>query len=418
METARPTDVVVVGAGAIGVSIAYFLAKRGASVLVLEQADSAGSACSYGNAGLVCPSHCIPLVRAGTWRQLPRWLRRGGPIHVRPRMSRDLAAFGLAAIRSSRRAHLMRGLRALRDLSRMSRDLFEELTANGLQLGYRRDGLMNVSWTEDGFRAIEADARLLESEGFDAEVLTASEARAREPLLREEIAGAVFWAEDGHCEPSMYVGTMRQAAEALGAKFVFGEAVIALERGAEGLVSGVRTEPRTFRGAHVVVAAGAWSARCASWVGDRLLLEPGTGYHVQLSGETEALTLPLICNEHVFAATPLSSGTRLAGSLEFIGLDESASPGWASRLLRAARGYLDGLDGDITGSTWVGHRPCTPDSLPILGASPRCKNLVYATGHGMLGITLAPVTGLAISEMLTGEHSSIDISATSPSRML
>src|SRR5262249_32035263 len=154
-------DVIVVGAGAIGVSIAYFLAKKGASVLVVEQEESAGAACSYGNAGLVCPSHCIPLVRAGTGWQLPRWLRRGGPIYVRPRMSLKLSAFGFASLRSSRRPRLLRSLRALRDLCRTSRDLFEELTASGLALGYRRGGLMNVAWTEAGLRTLEADARLL-----------------------------------------------------------------------------------------------------------------------------------------------------------------------------------------------------------------------------------------------------------------
>lgn len=417
METTQPTDVIVIGAGAIGVSIAYFLAQRGASVLVVEQADTAGSACSYGNAGLVCPSHCIPLMRAETWRQLPRWLRRGSPIHVRPRMSRDLVAFGLAAVRSSRRGHLVRGMRALRDLSRMSRDLFDELTASGLVLGYRRGGLMNVAWTEHGLRTLVADARLLESEGFDPEVLTMSEARTKEPLLREEIAGAVFWSEDGHCEPSSYVASMRQAAEELGAQFVFGEAVIALERRADGLVSAVRTMSRTLRGQSVVVAAGAWSARCASWVGDRLLLEPGTGYHVQLGPENASIAMPLLFHEHVLAATPLRSGTRLAGMMEFNGLQQTTSPSRASRLLDTASRYLHGVDPGVTRSTWVGHRPCTPDSLPILGTSPRCNNLLYATGHGMLGITLAPVTGLAISEMLTGARPSIDVAATSPSRM-
>ena len=417
METARPTDVIVIGAGAIGVSIAYFLAKGGASVLVVEREDSAGSACSYGNAGLVCPSHCIPLVRAGTWRQLPRWLRSGSPIHVRPRMSRDLVVFGLAAVRSSRTARLHRGLRTLRDLSRASRDLFEELTASGLNLGYRRSGLMNVAWTENGLRTLEADARLLESEGFAPEVLTMSEARAKEPILREEIAGAVFWSEDGYCEPTLYVASVRQAAQDLGAEFIFGDAVVALERGADGLVSGVRTSSRTLRAHNVVIAAGAWSTRCASWAGDRLLLEPGTGYHVQLGEDHPLLAIPLLCHEHAFAATPLASGTRLAGMVEFNGPDRTGSPDRAVRLLDTGRRYLNGLGEGATGSTWVGHRPCTPDSLPILGASPRCKNLVYATGHGMLGITLAPITGLAISEIVTGASSSIDISATSPSRM-
>jgi D-amino-acid dehydrogenase len=144
-------DAVVVGGGAIGVACAYELAKRGASVVVAEAGDAVGAGCSYGNAGLISRSHCIPLAAPGLLRQIPRWLRPGGAIYVKPRLSIGLALFGLALARSCSRERMLIGVRALRDLSRASCDLFKSLVRDeGLDFGYRREGLMNVCSTHYG----------------------------------------------------------------------------------------------------------------------------------------------------------------------------------------------------------------------------------------------------------------------------
>ena len=251
------TDVVVVGAGAIGVSTAYYLAQRGLSVTVVEQAGTVGAACSYGNAGLVSPSHCIPLARPGLLRRVPRWLRRDGSVHIRPRVSRELITFGLGVARASRPAPLRRGIRTLRDHCRASRDLFDELTAAGLDLGYQKNGLMNVCSSAEGFRALVRDAELLEGEGFRPEILDPNQARAREPQLLETISGGVFWDEDGQCEPARYVQSMADTARAAGADFRFDSKVTSFSTDAGGSISAVETEP-----GHPPTTTGCPSRRC------------------------------------------------------------------------------------------------------------------------------------------------------------
>jgi D-amino-acid dehydrogenase len=412
----RAPDVVVVGGGAIGISVAYFLTRRGADVVVVERSNGVGAACSYGNAGLVSPSHCIPLARRGILRNIPTWLRPGGPVYIKPRPSLELARFGVSMLRAAKHANVLRGLRTLRDHCRASRDLFDELTRDGLELGYRRDGLMNVCWTERGLRLLVEDCELLRREGFEPEVLSSAEARAREPLLRETVAGAAYWAEDGHCDPAMYTRAINDAAVAAGAETRLGEAVTRLRRGVNGRVTAVETGASTLRPRHVVVATGAWTPRLASQLGDRLPFQPGKGYHVHLADGGPPVSLPIIFQEHVVAITPMASGVRIAGTMDFVGFDPTLKPARAQRLVQDANRYMHGLDDTRAGSTWFGYRPCTPDTLPLVGASTRASNVIYASGHAMLGITLAPITGKAVADVITGAPPDIDLAPVSPAR--
>src|SRR5262249_26667878 len=158
-------------AGAIGVAVAYELARKGAEVVVAEAREAVGAECSYGNAGLVTSSHCVPLAKPGLLWQIPGWLRPGGSVHVRPRASLDLVRFGRRSGRSSGRGRMIEALRTLRDLSRASRDLFEELVRDGVDFGYRHDGVMNVCATEAVYSELCSEAELLRQEGFEPQIL-------------------------------------------------------------------------------------------------------------------------------------------------------------------------------------------------------------------------------------------------------
>lgn len=409
-------DVLIVGGGAIGVASAFELARRGRQVVVVEPRDAVGMECSYGNAGLVSPSHCIPLARPGLLRRVPAFLRPGGAVYVQPRASLDLLRFGLELTRRSRRVQMMAGLRALRDLTRASRDMFEDLTRDGLDVGYRRDGLMNVCATPEGFEELCGDAELLRAEGFDPEVLGPEEARRREPRLQHGVAGAVYWPEDGHCDPGRYVAATTQAAVRAGAQMRLGIRVTGFDRGPGAAITAVRTSMETFRPRTVVLAAGSWTPGLARLAGTRIPLEPAKGYHVQLRNGGPPLRMPLIFQESVFAATPLDAGLRLAGTMEFVGMNDHLAESRALRLLQDARGYLTGLDAPGALATWCGMRPFTPDNLPIVGVSTRVRNLLFATGHSMLGITLAPVTARAVADIVLDGSSALPLAQLSPAR--
>jgi D-amino-acid dehydrogenase len=409
-------DVVIVGGGVIGVSIALELAQRGAAVLVLESRDRPGLECSYGNSGLIAPSHCIPLAAPGVLRRMPGWLRGNGAIHVKLRPSIDLARFGLLLLRSCGRDQMLRGLRTLRDLARASQELVEDLNRAGLDFGYTRRGVMNVCHTETAFKALSADARLLASEGFDPDVLTPTQARQVEPCLRDTIAGAVLWQEDAHCDPRRFNDEISRAAREAGAYFETGTRVLGFTHGAHRTIRTVETSAGPRSAQAVILAAGSWTARLARQAGTRIPLQPGKGYHVHLSDASPPVQTPMIFQESVFAATPMSGQLRLAGTMQFVGLDLRLSDGAAARLLTEARHYLDGLDEAHSYETWCGLRPCTPDSLPLVGRSTRVQNLYLATGHAMLGLTLAAVTARAISEQIVDGSTKLPVDPLAPAR--
>jgi D-amino-acid dehydrogenase len=409
-------DVLIVGGGAIGVATALELAQRGREVALLEARETVGMECSYGNAGLVSPSHCIPLARPGLLRRVPGWLRPGGAVYIQPRPSLDFVRFGVELMRSSSGHRMIAGLRALRDLTRASRDLFEDLTRDGMDVGYRRNGLMNVCTTAAAFDELRADADLLRREGFEPEVLGPEEACRREPCLHPSVAGAVFWPEDAHCDPGRYVAETAHAAERLGAQMKVGIRVTGFDRGPDASIATVHTNVETYRPRTVVLAAGAWTPWVARLAGIRIPIEAAKGYHVQLRNGGPTLRFPLIFQESVFAATPLEMGLRLAGTMEFVGMNQQLAQRRALRLLEEARGYLAGLDAPSQHATWCGLRPFTPDNLPIVGTSTRVPNLLLAAGHSMLGITLAPVTGRAVADLVVYGSSGLPLEPLSPAR--
>lgn len=410
------TDVIVVGGGVIGVSVALALARRGASVHVIEARDELGLECSFGNAGLIAPSHCIPLAAPGLVRRIPGWLRRGGAVYVKPRPSLELVRFGALLLGSCGKQRMLRGLRTLSALAQISQELVEDLTREGCDFGYERRGVMNVCRTARALEELQSDARLLAAEGLAPEVLTPGEARQVEPCLREAISGAVLWREDGHCDPRRFTEELARMARAAGVRFETGTRVVGFSGRNDGHIGEVRTSLGSRRAQNVVLAAGSWTAQLARLAGTRVPLQPGKGYHIHLKERFPPVTTPMLFQESVFGVTPMSGQLRLAGTMEFVGLDLEVREGSATRLLDEARLYLDGLEDVTSFDEWCGLRPCTPDTLPLIGRSARVGGLYFATGHAMLGLTLAAVTGRAIAELVLDGSTELPVDPLSPVR--
>jgi D-amino-acid dehydrogenase len=413
---ATKPDAVVIGGGVIGLSTALALARRGASVQLIEARERVGLECSFGISGLIAPSHCIPLAAPGLVRRIPGWLRRGGAVYVKMRPSFDLARFGTHLLRSCSHDRMVRGVRTLRDLARASQGLVEELVReSGADFGYTRSGVMNVCRTESAFEALQRDAALLADEGFDPAILTADEARSIEPCLSPSIAGAVLWREDAHCDPRSFTEALATLAEAAGVRIETGTRVVGFARRNRQLGE-VQTTSGSLTPGAVVLAAGAWTPHLARLAGTRVLMQPGKGYHVHLLDRFPPVATPMIFQESVFAATPMAGQLRLAGTMEFVGLDLELREEAALRLLTEARMYLDGLEETASFDTWCGLRPCTPDSLPLVGRSSRLDNLYLATGHAMLGLTLASATGQVIADLIVDGRSSLPVEPLAPAR--
>jgi D-amino-acid dehydrogenase len=409
MLAAMQADVVIVGGGAIGATAALELARREARVTLLERGPALASGCSSGNAGLICPSHSLPLANPAALRNGLRWMwRRDSPFFLKPRPGALpwLARFALAAARAER-AQAAAAL--VRSLSLRSLELHAQL-ASELATGFERRGLLNVYASETSFAAAVREA---ERSGLPFQALAGPAARDLEPALTFA-AGAVYYPEEAHCDPLQYVRAVGQAAAERGATIRTGVEARRLRPGNGGLV--VETSDGELRPGTVVLAAGAWSARLAASAGVFCPLEGGKGYHLDLEPAPGDPRIPCWLEETWAIATPLPGRLRLSGTLELAGLDLSIDRARVEAIRRGAARGLRGVDGRRVVEIWAGLRPCTPDGLPVIGRPARLPALVLATGHAMKGLALAPITAALVSSLVVGEEPSFDLAAFSPDR--
>jgi D-amino-acid dehydrogenase len=401
-------DVVVVGAGAIGAATAYELAHRGAAVTVLERSEVAAG-CSYGNAGLISPSHSEALASPAALRAGIAWLaRRDSPFHVRPRLSVVpwLARFAVASLP----ARAVAATATLRALTSASLDAHEALARAGLPTSFARRGILSVYESEARFAAARASA------GEHVHVLAPEDARALEPALGPSIAGAILHPREAHCDPSDFTAALVEGARSLGADIRTGVETRSLRR-SNGRVVELQTSAGVLRPGAIVLAAGAWTKALAAQAGIHVPLEGGKGYHLELPGAGERQPqLPMFLEEARVTATPLAGRLRLTGTLELSGLDLRVDPSRVAAIGRAGRRVLALPTQQCAPRVWRGLRPCAPDGLPIVGAPDGVANLYLATGHAMLGIALAPVTGEMVADLVTGAAPRHDLACLAPSR--
>ena len=258
-------------------------------------------------------------------------------------------------------------------------------------------------------------ARLGGDETGCKQILAGGAALELEPALAPQIAGAVHHAGEGHCDPTALVNALLGAAGAHGAELRTGVEALRLRR-SNGRIGELDTTVGRIRTGAVVVAAGVWSRELAAQVGAFVPLEAGKGYHVELAANPPPVGRPIYMEEARVIATPLGKRLRLAGTLELAGLDMRVDPVRVEALGRAARRVLRLPDQARTVQVWRGLRPCTPDGLPVIGSTDGPANLYLATGHAMLGITLAPATGEILASLVTGEQPEYQIEPFSPAR--
>ena len=406
--------VCVVGGGAVGACVALELARRGLRVTLLERGGELAWGCSAGNAGLICPSHYTPLANPASLRDGLRWMgRRDSPFYLRPRPAvlPWIARFTLAA----RPARSEAAGRVVQELARASLDLHATYDAQGLDTGLRRDGVLNVYFARAGLEGAKHEAEHNARAGLESRVLSRDEAYARAPALGPGVVGAVLYPGDAHCDPLRFVQAVGRAAAEAGVEIRTRVEALGFCR-RSGRVEAIETTAGPLEADEVVLAAGAWTPRLARELGVFVPVEGGKGYHVDLEPAEGDPELPVWLNETRVIATPLEGRLRLAGTLELAGLDLSVDRMRVGAIVRAAERGLPSLRGRRVLEVWRGLRPCSPDGLPIVGRPGGLANVVLATGHSMMGLTLAPVTGRLAAELLSGERPSYDLGPLSPDR--
>jgi D-amino-acid dehydrogenase len=274
-----------------------------------------------------------------------------------------------------------------------------------------------VCETAHGLAEEAAAARLARDLGLEAELLDADALARLEPDARIEAAGGVLYPQDGYMDPGRLMAAVARRAEEAGAELRWNTDVTGWEA-AGGRVEAVRTAAGTVEADAFVVAAGAWSTRLVRPLGLRMPLQPGRGYHLELPAEALRLRHSLILVEGRVAVTPRGERVRFAGTMEIAGLDPEVNPARVRGIVKSVpRSLPDVPAAAFAGARpWVGHRPLTPDGLPYVGPFRRYPNLLAATGHAMMGLSLGPVTGDAVAALAAGEPPPVPLDALAPDR--
>jgi len=411
--------VVIVGGGVSGLATAYYALEKGHAVTLLEAGPPDHDCCSLGNAGFISPSHFIPLAAPGVIAQAIRWLGDPeSPFYVRPRLDPEFIAWALRFWIASRPARAHRAGPLLRDLSLASRALFEELAGDtSNEFGLTREGLLLLFRSREALEVEARHAARAQALGMPASILDREGVAALEPDLTLDVIGGVHYPLDAHVTPQRFCASLTRLVRERGGRIVWNAAVTGW-RETGRRVDAARTEAGEITGDEFVVAAGAWSGTLLRKLGVRLSLEPGKGYSLTVPSPPEMPRRSILLQEARVAITPMGSALRVGGTMELGTRTSGVSPPRVRGILRSLVRYLPAFPAPVfEGVTpWSGLRPCTPDGLPYLGRARRRENLLVATGHAMLGLSLGPVTGKLIAELISGETPSIDLSLLRPER--
>ncbi len=400
--------ITVIGAGIIGLSVAYYLFKEGAEVTVIDRQPE-GDKTSFGNAGGIAVTEVIPAAVPGIFMKVPGWMLDPlGPLAVRPAHALKLLPWLFRFYQAGKKDEFMRIYHALAALnSRVYNDLLPMMEETGLINELHRDGALTVYETSAGYEAEKHEWELREKVGIAVQHMTGDEARALEPALSSKVRHAVFTPQWSHInDPKVIVDELRTWLIGKGVSVIRGE-VSEVQPATTGQQRIKMADGATVLADDVVIAAGVWSRKLAGKLGEKSLVESERGYNTTIQDSGVQLSREVIFAERKFVATPLSCGLRIGGAAEFGGINDSPNYKRSASLTKLAEIYLPTLK-KTEGTPWAGHRPSTPDSLPVISKSSLHSHVFYAFGHGHLGLTQSATTGRLIADLVFQRPESLD----------
>ncbi|MDP9836427.1 D-amino-acid dehydrogenase [Neorhizobium huautlense] len=409
------SDVVVIGAGVVGLSIAIAAKMRGLDVTVIDREGPAAGA-SAGNAGAFAFTDILPLASPGILKKAPKWLLDPlGPLSIPPAYALQIAPWMLKfwrACQPSRVAYSTSAQTSLMDLSKAELEGF--LSATGTLSMLRKDGNLQVYESDAEFQASLPGWEARQKHGIEFRHMDAAEMATLQPGLAPRFIRGTFtpgWYSIA--DPKLYTLALAEHFHALGGSIEIIE-VKALQPVTDGVEIST-ADGRKRSAAKVVLSAGAFSHRIAKTLGETIPLETERGYNTTLPADAFDLRMQVTFGGHGFVVTRLTSGIRVGGAVELGGLDLPPNFKRSEAMLKKAQTFLPGLKA-AGGTQWMGFRPSLPDSLPAIGRAKVTPNVVYAFGHGHLGLTQSAGTARIVADMLTGQAAAIDIAAFSPQR--
>lgn len=386
--------------------------------MVVERKPRGRDGCSFGNAGMIVPSHFVPLAAPGMVALGFKWMwNPESPFFIKPRLDAGLMRWGWNFMRAATREHVNRCAPLIRDLSLASRKLFIDWQEGGEDLGLVTEGLIMLCRTEHGMDEEASAAAKARELGVPAEVLDARSLAAVEPSVTMAAIGGVLYPKDAHLSPEKFVGALERTLLAEGCEFVWEAEALGWKRNGNKLAA-LKTTRGEIPSDTFILAAGSWSDTMLDGLNLRLPMQAGKGYSLTLKNPVQLPRKCAIFTEARVAVTPMNGQLRFGGTMEIAGRDESITRRRVHGIIRAARQYYPAFEeAHFEGiEPWRGLRPCSPDGMPYLGRTRAASNLILATGHAMMGLSLAPITGALAAAIVDGEPTGIDISLLDPDR--
>jgi len=416
----QKTETLIIGGGAIGVCCAFYLSALGKKVLLVEKNDIC-SGSSYGNAGLIVPSHSTPLAAPGVIGQGLKWMTKPqSPFYIKPRLDRNLIAWLWKFRGACNIQHVRQSIPVLHDLHTASLNLYDELAnIEGMDFALEKKGLLELYKTRQGYDKGIEEIQLIKEYGIENRILPKEELHEFIEGIRTAAVGGVYRPHDAHLIPDRFVHQLTRQVESLGVRFLTSCEVLDFETAGRRVI-GVKTTRGDIIAEEVVIAGGAWSAEIARNLQLNLSMQPAKGYSITFRRPAQCPSLPVALAESKVVVTPMEDTLRVAGTLELAGFDQSINLGRVQAIFKAVRAYFPDMDPDSLEllEIWRGLRPCSPDGLPYLGRTPRYDNVILATGHGMLGISLGPITGKIVSQLSVNDDPAINMAALNVERFL
>ncbi len=414
METNK--DIIIIGGGIIGLACAHYLLQNNASVRIIEQ-DVIESGTSSKNCGLLHFGGIIPLCAPGVIKnEIIRTIQRKSPLHIKPSLDINFIKWLFKFVSHCNLSHMNRASTAKNNLLQFSLDLFDSLFKEySLECDFRHKGFLLLFKDKKYFKDYNSTIIFLKKYGFNLKKYEQVQVRELEPTVKKEVVGAWHDKHDRHIRPAMLVKAWKNLLIKKG--LIIEEKCKLIDFGIhKNKIQYVNTIRGQFKADHFILAAGAWTSQISRQLKLNIPVQPGKGYSITMAKPDFSPEIPCMLYEKNMVITPWKSGLRLGGTMEFSGFDDSLNKKRLAQLIHGAKEYLNIEINNSTMEQWSGFRPMTHDDLPIIDRSYMHDNLFVATGHGMLGVTMATGTGKAICDMIYEKKSQIDISPFSLKR--
>lgn len=404
-------DVLIIGGGPVGLSCSYYLLRSGHNVTILD-AKEIGKGSGSGNAGHIVPSHIIPLAAPGVVTSALKWMLdpAHSPFGMKVSLNPNYLSWLLKFVLACSENNVQRSIKPLNDLGQLSAKNFAQIVAEEkFDCSYQEKGLLFLFKTEKALHDGQHEGEFMQKHGIPASVYDKVKVHEVEPAALEDVIGGVHFTGDAHLNPAVFLKLLKERVRALGAQMLENTSVTGFET-VNGKIAKIKTSAGDFEAEQVILAAGALTPSVARDLKLNIPIQPARGYSMTMSATKMMPSHALILGERRIAVSPVDGLLRFTGRLEVGNYSMEPNPVWIQRIENSAREYLQ-LDKKLDiKEMWAGLRPTTPDGVPIIGRSPNYSNLILATGHAMLGLSLGLGTGQVVAELLNGQEPAVSLS--------